>query len=136
MLFGVGCGATVPLAPRARIKFPEGLAFVGKAPEDRPFERLGIVRGRVDFVSFQASENEDPNICRNQYNKAVKQLVDQAKKRGGDAVIEVKSVVFMMDGKSEMHDKPECADDGAEGQVLVQGTVVKWKKAEEPKAGS
>ena len=131
-----GCGATVPLASNSKTKFPEG-AFVGKPPADRPYEGLGTVRGRQDFVSFQADSDDPTQLCRSNYNRAVKQLVEQAKKRGGDAVIDVKSVVFLMDGKSELLERPECADDGAEGQILVIGTAIKWKKpSDAPKAGT
>ena len=50
-----------------------------------------------------------------------------AKKQGGDAVIDLKSVVYLEDGRREMYPSAECSDDGIEGQVLCQGIAIKWK---------
>jgi hypothetical protein len=48
-------------------------------------------------------------------------------------VIDVKSVVFLENGKSELYPSAECADDGMEGQVLSQGIAIRWKEPKEPK---
>lgn len=121
-----GCASPIPKFRYQKSEFPKN-AFVG-VPDARRFERIGSVRARADFLSMDP-ENPNANsqiLCRNYYNRAVNDLVKFAREKKADAVIEVKSVVFMMDGKTELHDSPECADDGAEGQALVQGVAVKW----------
>jgi hypothetical protein len=35
-------------------------------------------------------------------------------------------VVFLADGRRETFDRPECTDDGEEGDVLVQGVAIQW----------
>ena len=109
-----------------RHAFPDN-AYVGDVK--RPYEAMGLVKTKVDFPSL------DPNIdelelCKNYYNKAVADLVRRAKKVGADAVIDVKSVVFLADGRMEFYATPECADEGDEGQILTQGIAIKWKKPE------
>ncbi len=113
--------------------FPKGKAFVERP--QRPFEILGSVKAKADFSTLETDEprRADQSICRNYYNKAVKDLVRLAKRHGGDAVIQVRSVTFLETGQSETYSTPECADDGGEGQVLVTGIVVKWKKMDSPK---
>ncbi len=73
--------------------------------------------------------SEGKTLCANYYNKAVNSLVEAARRKGADAVIDVKSVVFLEDGRKEEYQTPECADDGMEGQILTQGIAVKWKAA-------
>lgn len=122
------CSTPVPKFRYQRSDFPKE-AYVG-VPEDKKFERIGVVRARADYLSLDP-ENPASNpqvLCRNYYNRAVQDLVKFAHDKKADAVIEVKSVVFLLDGKSELHDTAECADDGAEGQALVQGVAVKWIK--------
>jgi hypothetical protein len=114
-----------------RFRFPKN-AYVGNVT--RPYETLGPVRSKVDFANLDL-QREDKEVCHNYYNKSVRELARFAKLQGGDAVIDVKSVVFLQDGRSETHPTPECSDDGAEGQVLTQGIAVKWK-AEGTGAGS
>lgn len=131
LLFAVSCAGPVPKLHHAKHKFPDGEAFVG-IPEGREFERIGVVRARADYASFDPehvdkAEQGERSMCRNFYNRAVQDLVKFSKQKGGDAVIEVKSAVFLLDGKSQTYDTPECADDGAEGQALVQGVAIKWK---------
>ncbi len=100
-------------------------------PKDRPYEVLGRVRTKVNFPSLDG-QREDATLCRNYFNKAAKDLLARAKKVGGDAIMEVRSVTFLIDGKSETHKSAECADDGEEGQVLAEGYAIKWKPVEEP----
>jgi uncharacterized protein YbjQ (UPF0145 family) len=70
-------------------------------------------------------------LCRNYYNKAAYLLLKEAKKVGADAVIQVRSVVFMLDGKMSEFSTPECSDDGAEGEILLRGIAIKYKPLEE-----
>lgn len=102
-------------------------AFIGEP--DRPYEALGLVRTRVNFPSLDPRHDES-QLCANYFNKAARDLLNRAREQGGDAVIDIKSVVFLIDGRSEVHPTPECSDDGAEGQVLAQGIAVKWKQVE------
>jgi hypothetical protein len=97
----------------------------------RASDRLGVVRSKVNFRTLDADYDED-KLCKNYYNKAVAELVRHAKAKGADAVIEVRSVVFLENGKSEIHKTPECSDDGEEGQILAMGVAVRWKKDDGP----
>ena len=56
-----------------------------------------------------------------------------AKKNGGEAVIDLKSVVMLFDGKVEQYPQPECSDDGSEGQVAVRGIAIRWVRTEAEK---
>lgn len=103
--------------------FPEG-AFLGKPP--KPYQSLGVVRSKINFQTLDPNHDE-VMLCKNYFNQAARKLLEIARSKGADAVIEVKSVVFTMDGKSELFSTPECSDDGAEGQILAQGTAVRWK---------
>jgi hypothetical protein len=107
--------------------FPKGSVFAGDS--DRPYEVQGWVRTKVNYTSLDPGHEED-DLCRNAYNKAANDLLERAKKNGADAVIDMKSVVFLEDGRRETYSTPECADDGQEGQILAQGIAVKWKVAQ------
>jgi hypothetical protein len=112
-------------------RFPKD-AYVGDVK--RPYKPLGLVKSRVDFSSLDERREEDA-LCKNYYNKAVEDLLKRAREKGADAVIDVKSVVFLEDGRMETYATPECADDGHEGQILAQGIAVQWKQAEASSAG-
>lgn len=114
--------ATLPVENHKHFSFPES-AFIDEPK--RPYEVLGPVRSKVNYPTLQADQ-ESSTLCRNYYNKAVGKLVEYAKKAGGDAVIDVKSVVVMMDGKAKSYPKAECFDDGSEGQVLTRGIAIRW----------
>ena len=119
----IGC-STLPPIHFKHYPFPKGEAFYGNI--QRPYLTLGTVRSKVDFVSLDIN-HEERELCINYFNKAVRDLVSTAKRQGGDAVIDVKSVVYLEDGRQETYPRPECSDDGLEGQILAQGIVVKWK---------
>lgn len=121
----VGCASRPREIQHKVYTFPKDLAFVDDV--QRPYEVLGQVRARVDFPSLD-SDREVEDLCKNYYNKGVRQLVRFAQDKGGDAVIGVRSVVFLEDGRREEYSRPECADDGAEGQILTQGVAVRWKR--------
>ncbi len=125
---GLGCAlqvmgcASLPEQKVKRFAFPKE-AFVD-VPK-RAFRRLGLVRTKVNFNTLN-QDWEESSLCRNYFNKAALDLVKRAKERGADAVVEIRSIVFMVDGKSEAYSQAECSDDGGEGQVLAQGIAVKW----------
>lgn len=127
VLGAAGC-SRLHKAKHTYYSFPKE-AQVG-VPE-RAYTGIGQVKSRVDFPTIMDSEaavdTEDDRLCKNYFNKAVIDLVHRAKEKGADAVIDVKSVVFLQDGRQETYPRAECADDGAEGQVLVQGAAVRWK---------
>lgn len=113
-----------PSSPYEKQEFPPE-AFMGVP--DKAHEVIGQVRARVDFQLGSPGGEDDERRCRNFFNKAVLQLVEFAKAKKADAVVDVRSVILLLDGKVETHPGPECADDGQEGQVLVQGVAVRWK---------
>lgn len=97
----------------------------------RPYEKLGQVRSKATYATLDPKHDET-TLCRNYFNKAVEDLVRRAKKVGADAVIDVRSVTFYEMGGSDTFPRPECSDDGAEGEVLVEGIAVKWKPEPSP----
>lgn len=126
VMIGVGSLActSMPEVHHKSYTFPKDKAFVGDVK--RPYEKLGMVRAEVNFQSLDFSREED-DLCRNYYNKAVRDLVKLAEEKGAQAVIDVKSIVFYQDFRSQVYSTPECSDDGGEGQALVQGVAVVWK---------
>ncbi len=82
----------------------------------------------------EQDDDDDTKLCKNYYNKSVKELVESAKKNGGDAVIEVRSITFHIDGSNQVFKEPQCFDDGAEGQVLTRGIAIRWKPLPPEKA--
>ena len=126
-----GC-STLPTPHVTKYDFPKSDVYVEEKPK-RKFTILGSVRARVNFNSMNP-EREEKDLCNNYYNKAVADLLKRAKKEAkADAVAEVRSVVFFLDGTSKTYVAPECSDDGGEGQVLVQGLAIQWEK--DPSAG-
>jgi hypothetical protein len=113
----------MPKPQFTRFHFPKD-AYI--EPVKRPYTVIGTVRSKVNFTSLDAARDEN-ELCKNYYNKAVADLVKYAKAKQGDAVIDVRSVVFLETLQAEMYKTPECSDDGGEGQILAQGTAVKWK---------
>lgn len=127
-----GCSSD-PASPTVKhYEFPKGAAFLDEPT--KPFEKLGVVRTEVNYQSLDVNHDEDM-LCHNYYNKAVTDLVKRSRDHGGDAVIDVQSVVFLDDGHVEKYKTPECSDDGFEGQILAQGIAIRWKKLE-PQASS
>jgi hypothetical protein len=122
LIFG-GCNS-LPTIHHEKYSFPKGQAFIGDVK--RPYEVLGRVRSKHDFPTLD-QDHEESDLCKNYYNKAVADLIKFAHDKGGEAVIDVKSVVFLENGKQELYTAPECSDDGMEGQILTQGIAVKWK---------
>ena len=119
-----GCGS-LPVVNQKRYAFPKDSVFIGDVK--RPYQVLGLVRAKVNFPTLDPSHEEN-ELCQIYFNKAARQLLSMAQEKGGEGVIDMKSVVFMEDGQTELYTTPECSDDGAEGQVLAQGIAVKWVK--------
>lgn len=117
----LGC-ATLPKVRHKQHAFPKE-AFIGKP--DRPHQLVGQVRTRVSYPTLDMDSDED-KLCANYFNKAVVDLVRRARDNGAQAVIEVHSVVFLADGRSERFPRAECTDEGDEGEVLAEGLAVKW----------
>jgi hypothetical protein len=119
------CSCTSLPAPKHKeYSFPRKVAFL-EEELTRPHKVIGTVRARQDFATLDPNREEE-SLCKNYYNKAVRELARQAHEKGADAVKGVRSVVFFENGKSELHKSPECSDEGDEGQVLVQGSAIKW----------
>lgn len=93
---------------------------------DRPYEKLGLVKSRSDYMTVGADDDE-VGLCKNYFNDSVRKLVDLAKEQGGDAVIQVRSVVYLLSGKSETFPRAECAEENGESQNLAMGIAIKWK---------
>lgn len=118
---------TLPKVVHEKHKFPQN-AYVGNP--SRPFKKLGLVKTKVAYPTLDPDSDERV-LCKVYYNKAVKDLYKRARDVKADAVIDVHSAVFMIDGRSEVFKTPECTDDGQEGQVLVEGIAVRWKTEKE-----
>jgi hypothetical protein len=117
------CTTSLPEIKHPKFAFPDN-AYVSDVR--RPYDKLGLVKSRVDFPTLDPNR-EEGDLCNNYYNKGVRDLVKRAKKVGADAVIQIRSVVFMEDGHVETYPTPECADEGEEGQILLEGIAIKWK---------
>lgn len=130
-VWGMGC-MTVPSVSHRKYEFPKNSVFLEMptAPRGHVIEKLGLVRAKVNFPSFdpERPEVEGDTYCRNYYNQAALQLLKFSQDKGGNAVANVRSVVFYLDGKHELFKAPECSDDGAEGQILLQGIAIRYKK--------
>lgn len=118
---------TLPKVVHEKHKFPR-FAYVGEP--GRPYKKLGLVKTKVLFPTLDVDSDERV-LCKVYYNKAVKDLLKRAQAVKADAVIDVHSAVFMIDGRSEVFKTPECTDDGQEGQVLVEGIAIRWKSEKE-----
>ena len=109
--------------------FPESGVFPelpsGKF-KNREYQILGWVRSKAHWPTLH-EEGYNEGLCRNYFNKTSRSLLKEAKKVGADAVIQVRSVVFMLDGRVQEFPTPECSDDGAEGEILLRGIAIKFK---------
>lgn len=128
----LGC-ASMPEPKFDKYEFPKKHVHVENVT--RPRKIIGEVKSRVDFTSLDPMRDEKV-LCNNYYNKAAKDLLKFAQEKGADAVIEVRSIVFLEDGRVEAYKTPECSDDGSEGQILLRGLAVKWLPREAGAAGA
>lgn len=133
LAIGLFSCASLPEPKFKAYDFPEGDVFVDTKPSRR-FKVLGPVRVRVNYNSLNP-DREAQELCRNAFNKGASDLLKRAKRdQKGDAVIDVRSVVFYLDGKSEKFPSAECADDGGEGQVLMEGKAIRYLKEKKSRA--
>jgi hypothetical protein len=116
-----GC-ATIPEPKHDKFRFPKN-AYLNIPKKSH--KKLGPVRDKVTYIA-SGEEYTSEQLCHNYFNKSVARLLKYAQKAGGDAVMGIRSLVVYMDGANEVFAKPECFDDGAEGQVLTQGIAIKW----------
>lgn len=123
LLLSVSACTTLPTPSQHWYEFPKD-AYLDNGP--RPYRAIGSVRGRTDFPSLDPDNFDFEKLCANYFNKSVKDMVGMAKDKDADAVIQVRSVVFLENGKKETYKTAECADDGEEGQSLTEGIAVKW----------
>jgi len=125
------CASSLPTERHDHYTFPEHDVFketpTGKDSK-RPYEVLGWVRAKAGYPTFEQAEVGGAALCVNYFNKAAASLLDEAEKAGGDAVIQVRSVVLTLDGKFQEYPTPECSDDGAEGEILLKGIAIRYKK--------
>lgn len=127
--------STIPTPEVKKYSFPKESVHVDDGANAR-FDKLGVVRTKVNFNSLNPEMEED-SLCRNYYNRAAADLLKKAKKEfRADAVIRVRSVIFFMDGTSKLYDHPECADDGGEGQILLVGEAIRYRKEEKTEGKS
>ncbi len=133
LVFGIcilleGC-SSLPSEKHEHFRFPENKVFI-EEPQGkdlgRPYQTLGWVKSKASWSTL-VQETNDGRLCKNYFNKAARDLLKEALKAGADAVVKVRSVVLLMDGKLEYHPTPECSDDGEEGEVLLQGIAIKFK---------
>ena len=119
--------STVPSVKHNRYPFPDAV-FV-ELPE-RAFEPMKLLKQKVNFSALDHSDPDlsEEKICRNYYNRGAELLLGRARAQGADAVIDLRTVVALANGEHEIHKGPECFNDGQEGQILLQGRAVKWKK--------
>lgn len=101
---------------------------------DYPHEVKGRVRTKITYPTLDAS-SEESALCRNYFNKAVIDLVEMAKKNGGDGIKNIQTVTLELNGRMKVHNTVECSDEGSEGQVLATALVIR-KKDPSPTAAS
>jgi hypothetical protein len=126
-----GACSTLPTHDFRKASFPKKSVFLEEPL--RPYVKLGLVRTRIDYPSLDI-DHEERALCRNAFNQGARDLLKQARKNGGNAVIGLRSVVFYETGRFTLHAQPECADDGEGGQILMQGIAIRYAKAGEPQA--
>lgn len=130
-----GC-ATVPKTKHEIYTLPSKYFYVNLPTgedEKRPYQAMGWVRSKATYITMDVERPlQDEALCKNYYNKAARDLVREAKKAGADAVVNVRSIVFLLDGKVEEHPTPECSDDGGQGEILLKGIAIKYKKEPSP----
>ena len=136
LFFLSACVSVPERTKHPQYSFPEKSVYLELPTgpeEDRPYKVLGWVKSKADWPTLD-QDGYSQSLCRNYFNKASASLLKEAKKAGADAVIQVRSVVFTLDGRTEEHATPECSDDGAVGEVLVRGIAIKFKPLEEKSA--
>jgi len=138
LLVFTGCATSLPEEHHSKYRFPSDRVYVNLptgADANRHYEVLGWVKSRAEFATFEQDIQNNPALCRNYYNKAARELLKQADGVGADAVIQVRSVVMLLNGKFETYPTPECADDGQSGEILLRGIAIRYKAATDRPSG-
>lgn len=112
-------------------RFPETGVYLEEPTgkdADRPYKILGWVKAKETWPTLEQDLSNNQLLCKNYFNKAARSLLKEANKVHGDAVVKMRSVVILLDGKLEEHVTPECSDDGAQGELLVKGIAIQYIK--------
>ena len=126
----VGCAGKKPRSSASSEPLLPGAVFYG-APA-RKYQTLGVVRASKSYPTLnqELTDEQEALLCKKAFNDAARELLKNARDNGGDAVADLHSVIYLAEGRRETYDKPECTDDGEEGEVLVQGVAIKWTQPE------
>ncbi|MBS1960294.1 MAG: hypothetical protein JST80_12525 [Bdellovibrionales bacterium] len=128
------CATSLPKERHLSYFFPDHEVYVDKPTGKRfgqTFKPLGWVKTKVRWPTMEQAPN-DQSLCRNYYNKGAAQLFDEGEKVGADAVIQVRSVVLLLNGQMQEYPTPECSDDGAEGEILMKGIAIRYDPTPTP----
>lgn len=105
----------------------------------RSYQVLGTARSWHEFKTSLDETFDDQEFSRRCYQaffKASEKVLAIARANGGEAVAQIRSVVFLADGRKEYYPRPECVDDGEEGEALVEGQVIRWSSSKTKKPAS
>ena len=128
LFFGCSSAPTVKKGSEAFKLLPAGVMF--DEGGGRPYQEVGTVRAWQEFkteLDESFDEKEFQRRCKLAFHGAAEKVLQIAREHGGDAVVRVRSVVFLADGRKEYLPSAECADDGDEGEALVEGMAIRWK---------
>lgn len=135
-LGGGACSSAPRSVPTPEItKLTPADVYIGE-PQGREYEILGTVRTWEEFPTLlddSFDEQEFRRRCRKAFYQASAKLLKIARENGGNGVVDVRSVVFLADGRREYLPSAECSEDGAEGEALVEGKAIRWKGDGAPK---
>jgi hypothetical protein len=124
-----GCSSTPAGKKSTEVQraLPVGVSF--DEGGGRPYQKVGTVRAWQEFkteLDESFNDKEFQRRCRLAFREAATKVLKIAQEHGGEAVIQIRSVVFLADGRKEFLPSAECADDGDAGEALVEGIAVRW----------
>lgn len=128
-LFFLGCVscATLPEEKIDIVQPPKSGIYLDLPPQATgEYVELGDVKTKINFKMSQMYEDEF--LCQNAYHRGLKDLLHRAEAKGGNAIMNIRSVVFYLDGKNESFKTPECSFETEEGQILMQAKVIRLSK--------
>jgi len=105
------------------------LYFGDQSPERSIKERMGnvVVTGKADpyiYHSTRTERRDDEPTCREAMQKAIKAMVDQARERGGDGIVQIVSNYNNVERSSTT--EYECHAGNMRAVVELKGVVVKF----------
>jgi hypothetical protein len=127
LFFSCSSAPTGKKSAEAQRPLPAGVTFDDGG--GRPYQKVGTVRAWQEFKTELDESFDDKEFqrrCRQAFREAAAKVLKIAQEHGGEAVIQVRSVVFLADGRKEYLPSAECADDGDAGEALVEGMAVRW----------